>query len=403
MQKVVRQLCTSWATEEYECHLVIFQDGHYKILNKCSLSEIFKTYSERNPKISLRKKIWKILKPIYRKLLSKISMSSRTSIVMSRPARFVSKFLNEIPSIESSQEFRVEGINLLILELIFDPNHLLYILDLVKNSKVRLTFFSYDLIPINHPQYCAPEFISMFRKYLEISKYSRNLWSISDTTKLELEHYVGTSIHLMKSIFKWLPPSIYTDCQHSTTISMSHSESPYWLFVGSFEPRKNHLGFFEALRILKRQGLELPTVILVGGGNWNDVPITKGIKGLIYEGFNVIKLANINECCVGELYKGADLTVYPSHFEGFGLPVVESLSFGVPVIISDIGSTHELLTLPGTLGFEPGNSNDLALKLGTFIQSEKFREGLYANAKSNMNCLGTWKDYARELYFFATL
>lgn len=401
MQKVVRQLCAVWANEEFECNLVIYQNGFYKTLPKSSFNEIMSTYSERNPEGSIRKNTWSRLRPIYRKVLSRVPLNIRARILMSSPANKVHKFLNVIPPVEGNNLPNEENINLLILELIFDLDHLNYIIELATKKNAKLTFFSYDLIPINNPQFCPPEFILMFRRYLELAKFSQKLWSISNTTRCELEEYVGESSYLKKSSFKWLPPSIYTKCAHPLVVENSASGESFWLFVSSFEPRKNHLGLFDALKILKSQTIDLPRVVFVGGSSWDDDPITKGIQELLREGFDLVKLINIPECCLGKLYEQANLTLYPSHFEGFGLPVVESLSFGVPVVTSDVGSTGELLSIPGTLGFKQGSSHDLALKLGIFLENNKMQADLRAGAVEAKHNLGTWAEYARDLYYFS--
>ena len=402
MQKVVRQLCSQWSSDEFDCRLVIFQNGNYKVLPKDSLNTISFTYSGRNPNPLIRRIIWTKFKPLFRKILSKTPLNYRSGILMSSPTRKVNKFLNRIPPIEKSEELNAENINLLILELIFDQDHLNYVFELASKRNAKITFFSYDLIPINHSQYCPPEFSAKFRRYLEISRYSENLWSISNTTQRELEAYVGNSQQLKNSTYKWLPPSNYAICEHPIPFEGFNKNSSYWLFVSSFEPRKNHLGFFEALRILKGDGLKLPIIVMVGGSAWEDNPINKEIQKLIYDGFDLIKLINIEECCIGNLYQHANLTVYPSHFEGFGLPVVESLSYGIPVITSDVGSTSELLSVPGTLGFNQGDSGDLARKLRSFLRDENVQKSLILDAEAGKNNLGTWKEYAKELYYFST-
>jgi glycosyltransferase involved in cell wall biosynthesis len=401
MQKVVRQLCHVWSSPDFECELVFFQNGSYKILPHSSFNEIVSTYSERNPKNTFRKNTHARLRPIYQKILSRVPLNLRAAVLLSPPAKKIRKFLNEIPSVEGHVLVNEQNINLLILEIIFDSDHLNHVIELVTKKKAKLTFFSYDLIPINHSQFCSPELILIFQKYLELSRLSEKLWSISNTTRHELEEYVGESLYLKKSLFKWLPPTIYAKCSHRPVVEISNVGKSYWLFVSSFEPRKNHLGLFEALRILRNQKIEIPKVVMVGANSWDNEPITKEIQNLVREGFDLNVLNNISECCLGDLYEQADLTLYPSHFEGFGLPVIESLSFGVPVVTSDIGSTGELLGLPGTLGFKQGSSHDLASKLKSFLENNQLQQNLRADAFKGKDNLGTWTQYAKELYSFS--
>lgn len=399
MQKVVRELCFAWSNEKYDCRLVIFQDGHYKVLPREAFSEITQISSTDISNKYFRKRIQKNVRFIYIQVRQKIPLKIRFLLRMSKPVQILRKYFNPEITVKDYESWPAEGARLLILELSFDLGHIDYILKLISENKAIVTFFSYDLIPINHQQYCSFEFTILFERYLEISRNSKKLWSISETTKSELEHYVDESQNLTDSKYKWLPPSIYPDCEHE--ILFDSKKSPYLLFVSSFDSRKNHLGFFDSLRILKADGIVLPKVVLVGGVAQNEGPINKGIRDLTFEGFDLVKLLNIEECCVGKLYQDALLSVYPSFFEGFGLPIVESLSFGVPVLTSNIGSTGELLQLPGTFGFIAGDSRDLAKQLSYFLTNQSAQKKLREDAIRTKDSLGNWSEYAADLYSFA--
>ncbi len=401
MQKVVRQLVSAWSAENFNFKLVVYQDGRYVILQDSAFFEISKTYSVRNFQQLDRKIIWNKLKPFVYRIMIKIPTTQRLSLLNSKFLSPIRKYLNTIPRDGSLEVLEVHGIKLLIIELVFDAQHVNFVINLAKNKDVSITFFSYDLIPINYPQFSSSDFIEVFRKYMDISNYSQKLWSISTSTKNELEAHVGDSRYLEQSTFKWLPPSRYLKCEHDLPFQNS-GDLGYFLFVSSYEVRKNHLGFLDALQILKANGLEIPKVVFVGGNAWDDGPITKKISQLQMDGFDLLKLLNIKECCVGNLYQQARLTVYPSHIEGFGLPVVESLSFGVPVLTTDFGSTGELLQLPGTLGFNAGDSIDMAMQLAYFLANSDAEIQVREDAKKAKNNLGTWSEYAHDLYAFIT-
>jgi glycosyltransferase involved in cell wall biosynthesis len=401
MQKVVRQLTSVWASDEFDCQLVIYQKGRYLVLPPTSFDEIRLTYSDRNSGSINRKIIWSKIRGVLHHVILNVPKIKSLGFLQSDFALQVRKHLNAIPEGKNFEVLDTQGINLLILEIIFEPEHVDFIVDLAKYKKASLIFFSYDLIPINHPQYIPQHFQLIFQNYMRISFFSEKLWSISNTTQNELEAYVGNSKNFKQSIYQWLPPSRYTKCEHGLPFHLS-GDCAYLLFVGSYEKRKNHLGFIEALRIIKLQGIEIPKVVFVGGTGWEEGSILDGIKNLSADGFDVEKLLNIPECCVGNLYQHALLTVYPSHFEGFGLPVVESLSFGVPVLTSNVGSTGELLELPGTLGFTAGNSNDLAVKLNSFLTNQIVQQKLKDGALLVKDSLGNYSDFGRKLYEFST-
>jgi glycosyltransferase involved in cell wall biosynthesis len=400
MQKVVRELCAVWSSENYECRLVVFQDGHYKVLPREAFSEITRIPMTNISKNHLRKRIKQVIRFIYFKLRQKIPLKIRALLQMSKSAKKLREFFNPVLFVQDYETWPTEGARLLILESIFEMSHTNYILNLISENKAIVIFFSYDLIPINHRQYCSLEATILFERYIEISRNSKKLWSISQTTKSELENYVGKPPYLTDSKYKWLPPTSYPGCEHKLPFDNSKNK-PYLLLVSSFEPRKNHLGFFDALQILKADGVDVPKVVLIGGSSWDDGPITKRIRELTLGGFDLIKLLNIDECCVGKLYQGALLTVYPSFFEGFGFPIVESLSYGVPVLTSNIGSTGELLQLPGTFGFIVGDSMDLAKQLKYFLTNQSAQKTLKEDAIRTKDSLGTWSEYAADLYTFS--
>ncbi len=107
----------------------------------------------------------------------------------------------------------------------------------------------------------------------------------------------------------------------------------YLLFCGAREPRKNIRGVIAAYRILReRFGVGWPLVIAgpAGWGPWRE----GDAEGVIWKGF-------VPETDLAELYREAALLVYPSFYEGFGLPVVEAMAAGTPVVTSDRGAIPE--------------------------------------------------------------
>jgi glycosyltransferase involved in cell wall biosynthesis len=105
----------------------------------------------------------------------------------------------------------------------------------------------------------------------------------------------------------------------------------YLLMVGTIEPRKNHLGAFNALK-QSRVGRELPLVV-AGRRGWGDADIIKEMATLQAMG-DVIWLNYVPDGVLPSLYAGAAATIYPSWYEGFGLPALEALAAGSPLVTS---------------------------------------------------------------------
>lgn len=103
----------------------------------------------------------------------------------------------------------------------------------------------------------------------------------------------------------------------------------YLLAVGTLEPRKNHLRLLEAHA---RLGDDAPPLIVVGGRGWLDEPIVAAIREAEHR---VRWLQNVDDPALRALYRRARLFVYPSLDEGFGLPALEALALGCPVLTSN--------------------------------------------------------------------
>jgi glycosyltransferase involved in cell wall biosynthesis len=114
-----------------------------------------------------------------------------------------------------------------------------------------------------------------------------------------------------------------------------------WLAVGSLEPRKNYAALLDALeRYWQRSKARRPLTI-AGGSGWKSEEIHRRIEELEQRGL-VRYLGYVSEERLKQLYREAFALVFPSHYEGFGLPIVEAMSQGCPVITRRNSSLEEV-------------------------------------------------------------
>lgn len=146
-------------------------------------------------------------------------------------------------------------------------------------------------------------------------------------------------------------------------------DRPYILYVGTVEPRKNLKTLIRAFREIRAENNI--ALIIAGGLGWlyDDIiqyPEDLGIKDDVYfTGY-------VDEMTLGKLYNHALLFVYPSLYEGFGLPLLEAMACGIPVIVSDIPPLREV-SGDAALAFSPEDYTELASKIRMVISSESLR------------------------------
>ncbi len=115
---------------------------------------------------------------------------------------------------------------------------------------------------------------------------------------------------------------------------------PYLLMVGTLEPRKNHVLAFRALAQLKAEGWS-HCLVAVGGGGWLFDAVQRQVESLQLSD-DVIFAGHVADADLPALYSGADCFLMPSLYEGFGIPVLEAMACGAPVVCSKVSSLPEV-------------------------------------------------------------
>ena len=120
----------------------------------------------------------------------------------------------------------------------------------------------------------------------------------------------------------------------------------YLLFVGTLEPRKNLARLVAALETL---GYSVPQLVVVGATGWGDIKLDSTINEKSKITSRVKFLGFVEASDLGVLYSNASAFCYPSLMEGFGLPILEAMSYGAPVVTSRGSSTQEVAGNAGVL------------------------------------------------------
>lgn len=263
-----------------------------------------------------------------------------------------------------------------------------------KNDGVKVVTCCYDLIPVLYPQYCVADVANLFSSYfLEIADGSDLIVCISKQTERDLLQMLDDvgGPKVKTHVFP-LGDNVPGQGGAISPEVASLLEQPFILFVSSIERRKNHEVIYRAYHLLCKAGLsdKLPKVVFVGMQGWGVGDLMKDIELDPLTRGKIVRLNHVNDEELQSLYKASLFCVFPSLYEGWGLPVGEALSLGKVVVASDRGSLPEV---GGDLVIyeDPWNATAWAEIIKKLVFDASFRLEQENKIKSNY-ARRTWSD-----------
>ena len=192
-----------------------------------------------------------------------------------------------------------------------------------QRSGLRATTI-HDLNPLHHPEWCTPRTIAMHRrKDADAVRACDVIFTNSRYTADDAAATLGIEAERLVVAH----PGVGAEFRPAG--DRAAFGGPYVLGVGTLEPRKNLHRLVEAWRLLGGEH----RLVLAGGAGWGEQP------GLADDG--IVLPGYVPDDALPALYRGADVYVYPSLFEGFGITVVEAMACGTPVVVSNHPSLDE--------------------------------------------------------------
>lgn len=195
----------------------------------------------------------------------------------------------------------------------------------------------------------------------------------------------------------------FNDYLYNTKIDLSANKEvfsrynikkPYIFYVGRLEVKKNIMNLIQAFYFFKKNNPELKhKLVLAGSHGFGFGDIRKAIDyyGLEKE---IILTGWVEEKELSWLMAGAELFVYPSNYEGFGIPLLEAMAVGVPVVASQTASIPEV-GADAILYFNQRNPEDMAEKMAEAILNQDLRKTMIAAGLERVKCF-SWKKCAQE-------
>lgn len=248
----------------------------------------------------------------------------------------------------------------------------------------KLVATIYDLSPIIFPQFHTSENRSTFaRKLQHIRQHADVLIAISESTRRDIIEHFGfpeERIHVayggVDANFTPLPDQA---ALRPTLAKYGLREPGYILHVGTLEPRKNLVRLVEAYaQVRQRCGDATPPLVLVGQNGWDSADIFATIeRNKLSDHVQIVGFVADDDLPV--IYNGAAIFAYPSLYEGFGIPVLEAMACGVPVLTSTVSSLPEIVGDTGLL-VEATDTETIATGLQQLVEDAALRRDLSERA-----------------------
>ena len=242
---------------------------------------------------------------------------------------------------------------------------------------VRIVQMIHDLYLIERPEWTPAAAVRIFAEQLHGIAPSVDCWlTSSQFVGQQVQRYLADRSVSEKPItvlpMGWDSFGALHDAGHDRLsdrlVLERHGliDKPFMLSVGTIEPRKNVPALLDAADGLRaRFGDAMPRLVIVGGYGWKAAEVRARLASASRNG-TLVWLENLSDGDLGTLDRNALFTVAPSHGEGWGLAVQESLALGVPCIASDAGATREA-GLDLATYFDPSSAEGLTRAMAAWI------------------------------------
>lgn len=216
-------------------------------------------------------------------------------------------------------------------------------LKMIKKYQLRPIFFVHDLIPLFYPEYCSPgEDIRLKNKLDYILKYGYGIITNSTDTLTKLNQYCDENnlVKLPATVALLAPDNKLLQCSKNSEVPYP---KPYFVMLSTIEPRKNHLLILQIFRRLAEIAPEnTPHLFIIGKRGWECEQVFDLLDRSVVLRKVVTEVSNCSDELLVNYLKHSTALLFPSFTEGYGLPLIEALTLGTPVIASNLPVFKEI-------------------------------------------------------------
>lgn len=269
-----------------------------------------------------------------------------------------------------------------------------YFLPPVRQARRILTI--YDLAFLRYPELCSPKIVGPFSRHVpRFARAADAILTCSEASKrdiIALLHIAEDKVTVAHGAVDDDFAPMEREAAQALLRVQYNIQTPFFLFVGTLEPRKNVDGILKAFARIA--GELQHTLVLVGGTGWNAERIEALAAPLAAAG-RVIRPGYVSPSDLSAFYSAAAAFVFPSRYEGFGLPVVEAMACGCPVICSRRGSLPEAAG-DAALYIDPEDTDALADAMRRIAEDPAFGAALAEQGRAQASSF-SWRRSAQTV------
>lgn len=247
-------------------------------------------------------------------------------------------------------------------------------------NRGRTVITIHDLAFLIYPHFLTRDAARYYGKIDRAVRRADRIIAVSHSTKRDLVRMLGTPEDSVSVIYEAANP-ILQPIDRADAVQQVRERfgvpEDFVLFVGTIEPRKNIGGLLRAYRRLRDDYRLTPALVLLAGApGWHNGDVYALVDSLRLKP-HVFFLGEVDEEGLRALYNAARCLVHPAFYEGFGLPPLEAMACGTPVIVSDVSSLPEVVGDAGLL-INPRHDEEITVALWRVLTNEALRAELRA-------------------------
>ncbi|WP_328838531.1 glycosyltransferase family 4 protein [Methylobrevis albus] len=212
---------------------------------------------------------------------------------------------------------------------------------LLARRRLKALYLIHDLIPLTHPEYArAPDEAKHRRRMATVLGTAAAVIANSGyTARVFSDHAAAEG----RPVAEVVAAPLGIDATLASSADPVCTPQPYFVTIGTIEPRKNHISLLHVWRhLVERHGPSAPRLVMVGRRGWENENVIDIVERCRTLGNHLIECADLSDQTLVQLMRGSRAVLFPSFVEGYGLPLVEAMSLGVPVIASSIEALEEI-------------------------------------------------------------